>query len=57
MKIVKGILSSLVLFIFGLEVGGFTMWYLTMKSISDLYPRSTSREKPYTYRGRDYSDE
>lgn len=58
MKIVKGILSSLVLFIFGLEVGGFTVWYLIMDELST-YRRSesTSRKRPsYTYRGN-YSNE
>ena len=28
MKLIKAVLSGLVLFIFGLEVGGFGMWYM-----------------------------
>ena len=43
MTIVKRILSGLVIFIAGLEVGGFGIWYLTMKAINESSPRRTSR--------------
>ena len=43
MTIVKRILSSLVIFIAGLEVGGFGIWYLTMKAINKSSSRRTSR--------------
>ena len=43
MAIVKRILSSLVVFIFGLEVGGFGMWYLTMNVLKEPSPRRASR--------------
>lgn len=33
MKIVKGFLSGLVLFIFGLEIGGFGMWCITINAL------------------------
>ena len=48
MNILKRILSSLVMFVFGLEVGGFGMWYLTMKTLKDSEPRRTSRRVSYT---------
>lgn len=35
MRIFKGILSAMIMFIFGLEVGGFGMWYMTMKAIQE----------------------
>lgn len=28
MKIFKGILSAMIMFIFGVEVGGFGVWYM-----------------------------
>ena len=40
MKIVKGFLSGLVLFILGLEIGGFGMWCITISALS----RRTDRE-------------
>ena len=43
MTIVKRILSGLVIFIAGLEVGGFGIWYLTMKAINESSSRRTSR--------------
>lgn len=45
MTIVKRILSSLVMFIAGLEVGGFGMWYLTMKTINEPSTRRASRNR------------
>lgn len=49
MTIVKRILSGLVVFIAGLEVGGIGMWYLTMKAIQDKpSPRRASR-RPTSY--------
>ena len=49
MTIVKRILSGLVVFIAGLEVGGIGMWYLTMKAIRDEpSPRRVSR-RPTSY--------
>lgn len=47
MTIVKRILSGLVVFIAGLEVGGFGMWYLTMKAIRD--EPSPRRPTSYSY--------
>lgn len=44
MTIIKRILSGLVVFIFGLEVGGFGMWCLTMKTINESSPRRASRQ-------------
>ena len=44
MKIAKRILSSLVMFIFGLEVGGFGVWYLSMKILNESNTRSASRQ-------------
>lgn len=55
MTIVKRILSGLVMFIFGLEVGGFGMWYMTMRALKDPVPtseRKTSRFESYS----DYCD-
>lgn len=43
MTIVKRILSGLVIFIAGLEVGGFGIWCLTMKAINESSSRRTSR--------------
>lgn len=43
MTIVKRILSGLVIFIAGLEVGGFGIWYLTMEAIHESSPRRASR--------------
>lgn len=44
MTIIKRILSSLVVFIFGLEIGGFGMWYLNMKILNESNTRRTSRQ-------------
>lgn len=41
MKIFKSILSAMIMFIFGVEVGGFGVWYITMKAINE--PRRSSR--------------
>lgn len=41
MKTVKGMLASLVVFILGLEIGGFGMWYLFMSVLNE--PRSRRR--------------
>jgi hypothetical protein len=49
MKIVRRISSSLVIFLAGLEVGGFGIWYLTMKAKEDSSSRRASRSYP-TYR-------
>lgn len=46
MKIFKGILSAMIMFIFGAEVGGFGVWYITMKAINE--PRRSSRSSRYT---------
>ena len=35
MRTIKNILSGIIIFIFGLEVGGFGMWYMTMKAIRE----------------------
>ena len=48
MTIVKRILSGLVVFIAGLEVGGIGMWYLTIKAINEFSPRRASR-RPTSY--------
>ena len=42
MTIIKRILSGLVIFIAGLEVGGFGVWYLTMKAINEFNSRRAS---------------
>ena len=47
MTIVKRILSGLVVFIAGLEVGGIGMWYLTMKATRD--ESSSRRPTLYSY--------
>ena len=44
MTMVKRILSGLVIFTAGLEIGGFGMWYLTMKIIGETSPRRESRD-------------
>ena len=53
MTIVKRILSGLVIFIAGLEVGGFGLWYLTMKAINESNSIRASRNytsyKNYRY--------
>lgn len=41
MKIFKGILSAMIMFIFGAEVGGFSVWYITTKAINE--PRKSRR--------------
>ena len=43
MTIIKRILSGLVIFIAGLEVAGFGIWYLTMKVINEPSSRRASR--------------
>ena len=43
MTMVKRILSGLVIFTAGLEIGGFGMWYLTMKVIGETSSRRESR--------------
>lgn len=43
MKIIKSLLTNLVVLIFGLEVGGFTMWYLTLKSTNEAIRRTTDK--------------
>lgn len=49
MKIVRRISSGLVIFLAGLEVGGFGIWYLTMKAMEDSSSKRESRNYP-TYR-------
>ena len=43
MTMVKRILSGLVIFTAGLEIGGFGMWCLTMKAIGEPSSRRGSR--------------
>ena len=43
MTIIKRILSDLVIFIAGLEVGAYGIWYLTMKVINEPSSRRASR--------------
>lgn len=44
MTIIKRILSGLVIFIAGLEVGGFGMWWLTTKLINESSSRRATRK-------------
>ena len=44
MKTVKGMLASLVVFILGLEIGGFGAWYLTMSVLNEPSSRRTSQQ-------------
>lgn len=49
MRIVKGFLSGLVLFILGLEIGGFGMWYITISALKSANSEPTYRQrKSYT---------
>ena len=43
MTIIKRILSDLVIFIAGLEIGAYGIWYLTMKVINEHSSRRASR--------------
>ena len=43
MTIIKRILSDLVIFIAGLEIGAYGIWYLTMKVINEPSSRRASR--------------
>ena len=45
MKTVKSILASLVVFILGLEIGGFGMWYLFMSVLNEPSSKRTSRQR------------
>ena len=47
MKYVKGILSAIVTFILGLEIGGFTMWYFTHKALTDTMRESRENKDSY----------
>ena len=44
MKVLGHILSNLVMFILGLELGGFDMWYLTMKTLNETSYRKTEKK-------------
>lgn len=55
MKIVKGFLSGLVLFIFGLEIGGFGMWCIAINALKRPNSEPTYRQrKSYTNYGNLY---
>lgn len=45
MKIVKGFLSGLVLFILGLEIGGFGMWCITISALKSANSEPTYRQR------------
>ena len=49
MKTVKSILASLVVFILGLEIGGFGMWYLTMSVLHDTNSRRRTSRQHVSY--------
>ena len=50
MKLIKSIISAIIVFVFGLEVGGFGMWYFTMRALKEPYePRYGSRTRYRTY--------
>lgn len=53
MTIVRRISSGLVIFLAGLEVGGFGIWYLTMKAMEESSSRKASRNH-VSY--KDYKD-
>lgn len=48
MKTFKSILSGFVIFLFGLEVGGFGMWYIAMTAIQS--DKSNRKRKHVSYR-------
>ncbi len=50
MKIIRSIMNMIVVFVLGLEVGGFGVWYLIM---SALYPHRDHKER-YTYDRHEY---
>ena len=54
MKIVKDMLASLVVFILGLEIGGFGMWYLCMSILNE--PRSRKRTSRQRISYADWED-
>ena len=54
MKTVKGMLANLVVFIFGLEIGGFGMWYLCMSILNE--PRSRKRTSRQRVSYADWED-
>lgn len=55
MKIVKGFLSGLVLFILGLEIGGFGMWYISINALKRPNSEPMHRQrKSYTNYGNLY---
>lgn len=54
MKTVKGMLASLVVFILGLEIGGFGMWYLCMSILNE--PRSRKRASRQRVSYADWKD-
>lgn len=43
MRFIKGIGMGLIWLVLGLEIGGFCMWYLTMKAIGE----SRTEQKSY----------
>ena len=47
MKTVKGMLASLVVFILGLEIGGFGMWYLCMSILNESRSRKEHHDSVY----------
>ena len=49
MKYVRKVISTVVTFLLGLEVGGFGMWYLTMKAINESQTERTTRTSYRSY--------
>lgn len=49
MKTVRGILASLVVFILGLEIGGFGMWCLIMSVLKEPSSRRRTSRQHVSY--------
>ena len=49
MKYIRKAITIVVTLLLGLEVGGFGMWYLTMKAINESHAERTTRTSYRSY--------
>lgn len=47
MKYLRNFVTIVVTFLFGLELGGFGMWYLTLKAINESHTERATRKTSY----------
>lgn len=54
MTILKRVMTNLVMFVLGVEVGGFTAWYLTMAALKKPISNRTKTRDHVSYKNGNY---